>query len=135
MTTDAAAKLYLAQHQYEMEGRRNAMFNPLNKPIDELPIIYGYNNTKSGGTWNEGVILAEDGTYLGGHICSEEGYMLHDLGILEGTKPDKHEKFKKHYPDGYRMVFVPGKEVLEHEGLTAAYEKNQAMREETDNDT
>lgn len=48
--------------------------------------------------------------------------MPHDLGILEGARPDRHEEFKKHYPDGYRMDFVPMTEVAAHShpGLEAA---------------
>jgi len=127
MTTPAAERLYLAQHQVEHEGRPLAVFNPHGKPPHELPVIYGYNNGGSPG-WLSGQLMAEDGTALGGHICSHEGYMLHDLGCLEGTCPDRHEGFRKHYPDGYRMEFVSGDDVLSHEGLTIAYERNQAQR-------
>ena len=92
-----------------------------------LPVIYGYNN---GGPLGglEGVLLAEDGTYLGGHLCSDEGYMPHDLGVEEGSRPDRHETFRKHYPNGYRMEFVPYEQVGKHPGLEAAYAKNQASR-------
>lgn len=124
MTTPAAAALYLAQHQLAHEGRPLAVFNPHNRPLDQLPVIYGFNNGGSPG-WYSGCLLAEDGTGLGGHLCSDEGYMPHDLGILEGTRPDRHEDFRKHYPDGYRMEFVRGVDVLSHAGLTAAYERNQ----------
>lgn len=111
-----------------MAGKGYAVYNPNNKPLSELPIIYGYNN---GGSyeWYEGVLMAEDGTYLGGHICSHEGYMYHDLGILEGTREDRHETFRQHYPDGYRMDFVSYDDVLTHEGLTEAYKRNQALAE------
>lgn len=122
MTTKARERLYLAQHEVEMEGRRNAVFNPHGKPLNELPIIYGFNNGGSPG-WYFAVALAEGGTYLGGHVCSHEGYMLHDLGILEGTRPDQHEKdYQRHYPDGYRMEFVPVAEIASHKGLQAAIE-------------
>ena len=59
--------------------------------------------------------------------CSHEGYMTHDLGILEGSKPDRHETFRKHYPDGYRMDFVPMSDTRSHPGLSEAYRKNQAL--------
>lgn len=128
MTTPAAARLYEAQHLLEMEGRRVAFFNPHDKPIAELPVIYGFNNGGSPG-WYLASLLAEDGTGMGSHICSAESYMPHDLGILEGTRPDRHEHFQKHYPDGYRMQFIPEREVRAgHAGLDAAYEKNQAKR-------
>ena len=132
MTTKAAARLYEAQHLYEMEGKGNALFNPNNKPFNELPVIYGFNNGGSAECMHA-VLIAEDGTCLGGHTCSSEGYMRHDLGILEGTRPDRHETFKKHYPDGYRMVFVPSDDIKSHEKLNTAFVLNdpQRSKEET----
>ena len=126
MTTPAAARLYEAQHLLEMEDKGYAVFNPHDKPLDDLPVIYGFNNGENQG-WMSAVLLAEDGTFLGRHLCSSEGYMRHDLGILEGTRPDRHETFKKHYPDGYRMDFVPLDVVKAgtHEGLETAYKLNQ----------
>src|SRR5690349_2214532 len=100
------------------------VYNPHNKPIEELPIIFGFNNGGSPG-WYSGCLIAEDGTGLGGHICSAEGYMYYDLGIMKGSRPDRHKGFQEHYPDGYRMDFVPEREVLTHSGLEAAYQKNQ----------
>lgn len=120
MTTPAAARLYLAQHERAMEGKGWAVYNPHNKPLDHLPVIYGFNNGGSDG-WYSAVLLAEDGTPLGGHTCSHEGYMPADLGILEGTRPDRHENdFKKHYPDGYRMEFVGYANIEQHAKLMAA---------------
>ena len=127
MTTPAAEALYLAQHQYQMEGRNVAMFNPNDLPIWDLPIIYGWNNGGGSGMYS-GVLLAEDGTGMGGHMCSHEGYMLNDLGILEGSRPDRHETFREHYPEGYRMEWVPSDQVLTHVGLEAAYQINQVKR-------
>lgn len=126
MTTKAAANLYLAQHLYSVEGKNYAIYNPKNKPINELPIIYGFNNGGSSG-WYSAVLLAEDGTGLGGHCCSHEGYMKNDLGILKGTRPDRHKTFKKHYPNGYRMDFVSENNVKEHKGLDIAYKLNQKL--------
>ena len=131
MTTPAAERLYLAQHRYEMEGRRWAIFNPNDKPLEELPVIYGFNNGGSPG-WYSAVLLAEDGTALGGHCCSDEGYMEHDLGILEGTRADRHETFQEHYPDGYRMEFVKAADVKSHAGLMEAYRLNQGKRQESE---
>lgn len=126
MTTRAAEALYEAQHVYEHESRRTAIFNPRDKPVAELPVIYGFNNGGERG-WMQAVLLAEDGTGLGGHCCSSEAYMPADLGILEGTREDRHEEFRAHYPDGYRMEFIRGSEVKTHPGLTAAYNLNQAQ--------
>ena len=123
MTTKAAERLYEAQHLHAMEGKGWAIFNPHNKPAWDLPVIYGFNN---GGSRDflSAVLIAEDGTALGGHACSNEGYMTHDLGILEGSRPDRHETFRKHYPDGYRMDFVGYDDAATHEGLQKAFKLN-----------
>ena len=131
MTTPAAARLYEAQHLMAMEGKRWAVWNPTDKPLEELPIIYGFNN---GGARDflSATLLAQDGTCLGGHCCSSESYMEHDLGILEGTRPDRHEDFQKHYPEGYRMEFVGASAVKAHPGLTEAYRLNQEKRNQSE---
>lgn len=112
-----------------MEGRGYAIFNPHGKPVEELPFIIGFNNGGRPG-WHEAVLLAADGTGLGGHICSSEGYMRHDLGILEGTRPDRHETFRKYYPDGYRMDFVGYANVLADERLKEAFRLNAILRQQ-----
>lgn len=66
--------------------------------------------------------------------------MLHDLGILEGTRPDRHEKdFKQHYPAGYRMEFVSRDEFDSHVGLKKAiweynYNAEKALEKEKENE-
>lgn len=120
MTTPAAAALYEAQHVYAHEGLGVATYNPRNVPVDSLPVIFGFNNGGKPG-WMSAVLLAEDGTPLGSHLCSSEAYMPADLGILENTRPDRHENdFRKHYPDGYRMEFVGSENISGHEALNAA---------------
>ncbi len=119
MTTPEAASLYEAQHHARMRGKKYAVYNPHEKPAEDLPTIYGFNNGGGAG-FMQAQLMAEDGTPLGSHLCSSEGYMLHDLGILEGTRPDRHEEFCKHYPDGYRMDFVSYEDVRGHEGLMRA---------------
>jgi len=126
MTTKAAAALYEAQHVYEHEGKGWAVFNPHGKPVQELPVIYGFNNGGSD-QWYDAVVLAQDGQCLGSHVCSSEAYMPHDLGILEGSRPDRHETFQKHYPDGYRMEFVRGVDVKTHPGIDEACRLNQVL--------
>ena len=128
MTTPAAAEKYLAQHQRELQGRKAVVHNPHNKPVDELPVIFGFNNGGSPG-WLDAVLIAEDGAVLGGHCCSHEGYMPHDLGILESTRPDLHETFREHYPDGYRMQFVGYSDLKKCAPLNAAFEKHDAAKE------
>lgn len=106
---------------------KEAVFNPHGKPIEDLPIIYGFNN---GGSpeWYEAVLLASDGTCLGSHVCSHEGFMWGDLGILEGYRPDRHKLFAAHYPDGYRMEFVSHADVLGHAGLSKAIALNKQQK-------
>ena len=124
MTTKKAEALYRAQHEAEHEGKRPAVYNPLNRALEDLPVIYGFNNGGEPG-WYSAVLLAEDGKILGGHVCSHEAYMLHDLGILEGTRPDRHETFQKHYPDGYRMEFVRSENLDKHEKFNEACRRNR----------
>jgi hypothetical protein len=129
MTTKAAAAAYEAAHVLEHQHRGWAIYNPHGKPVSELPVIYGWNNGGEEG-WMSACLIAQDGTSLGGHICSSEGYMPADLGILEGTRPDRHEEFKAHYPDGYRMEFVGYEEAWakSNAGLVAAWALNTAKR-------
>lgn len=128
VTTRAAEALYLAQHRYEHEGRKWAVHNPESMALEDLPVIYGFNNGGSPG-WYSAVVIAEDGKVLGGHCCSDEGYMEHDIGILEGSRPDRHEDFKKHYPSGYRMEFVATNALEGHAGLNAAIKRHQTAHE------
>jgi hypothetical protein len=90
---------------------------------DELPVIYVFSNRKDGG---EGpyYAIAQDGTCLGSHYCSNEGWGRVDLGFALGSRPDRHETYAKHYPDGYRMEFVSSAEYEDHEGLKAALAEN-----------
>ena len=89
------------------------------------PKIYVFSNVVGG---REGVCyaMAEDGRVLGSHWCSHEGFAPYDLGVVEGSRPDRHKHYAEHYPDGYEMEFVPAAEIDGHAGLTAAYERNQA---------
>lgn len=128
MTTEAAAAKYLDEHLKQVAGRKPAVYNPHNLPIESLPIIFGFNNGGSPG-WYSAILLAEDGTFLGSHICSDEHYMEHDLGILENTRPDRHQDFVKHYPDGYRMEFVPSSEIRTHPILWPAIERAQTEKD------
>jgi len=125
MTTAAAAQLYELQHTSTWNDLKWVSYNPLSKPVEELPQIFGWNN---GGPpqFLSACLIAEDGTALGGHCCSAEGFMLYDLGIVEGSRPERHETFRAHYPDGYRMVWIPSNEVMTHSGLDRACELNRA---------
>ncbi len=94
--------------------------------------IFVFSNVEGGG---EGVCyaMAEDGTVLGSHFCSHEGFASHDLGVTKGSRSDRHENYKQHYPKGYEMVFIPHYEVKTHEGLTKAYELNKKQAEKENN--
>lgn len=125
MTALQAAALYEAQHAMQWNGRPLAIHNPQGKPLGDLPVIYGFNNGGSAGLLHA-QLIAEDGTALGSHCCSSEGYMPHDLGCLDGARADRHETFRQHYPDGYRMEFVSHGDVDAHAGLKVAFERNAA---------
>jgi hypothetical protein len=96
--------------------------------MNQKPKIYCFSNVVGGG---DGIAyaMAEDGTVLGSHWCSHENYVPHDLGVREGARPDRHETYRKHYPEGYEMVFVPSAEVSTHEGLQKAFELNHKQTE------
>ncbi len=92
------------------------------------PKIFIFSNVKGGG---DGVCyaMAEDGTVLGSHWCSCEAWAWNDLGGREGSRPDRHEHYRKHYPQGYEMEFVPHGDVSTHPGLVRAFELNQKQAE------
>lgn len=93
------------------------------------PKIYCFSNVVNGG---DGIAyaMAEDGTVLGSHWCSHEFYVSHDLGVTEGSRPDRHKTYKEHYPNGYEMEFIPASEVKNHKGLTCAYALNKKQGEQ-----
>lgn len=96
----------------------------------KLPKIYVFSNVRGGG---DGVCyaMAEDGTVLGSHWCSNEGFAKGDLGVIPGTRQDRHEShYAKHYPNGYEMEFVPSASVNAHASLQAAFKLNKAQGEE-----
>jgi hypothetical protein len=126
MTSERAAAQYLAEHQAFYQGRPLAIHNPNDLPVQDLPVIFGYNSGPDTSHFLGGCIgisVAQDGTELALTHCSHEGYMLADLGILAGTRPQFHEDYRRHYPDGYRMQFVGHADVSKHAGLQAAFAK------------
>ena len=90
--------------------------------------IYCFSNVVGGG---DGIAYAmgDDGVVLGSHWCSNEYYVPNDLGVVEGSRPDRHEKYKKHFPNGYEMEFIYSADVNTHEGLTKAFKLNQLLAE------
>jgi hypothetical protein len=83
--------------------------------------IYCFCNGGSPG-WYVVMAMAEDGHVLASHVCSEEGFFKHDIGI---TSTWKHDIYEAHCPAGYELEWVD--EPKQHEGLKAACEKNQAL--------
>lgn len=84
--------------------------------------IYGFNN---GGarSFLQAVALGEDGSFLASHLCSSEGFMLHDLGV---TSDWKHEIYNKHFGEGnWEIEFVPSGGIDSHEGLQKALQLNK----------
>lgn len=92
----------------------------------DKPQIFAFLNGGSPG-WFQCLAMAEDGEVLSGHVCSNELFVPHDLGV---TSDWKHDKYRQKYPDGFRVVYVPNAEVEAHVGLQAAFAKNAAAGEE-----
>lgn len=67
------------------------------------PKIFVFCNRCSEG-WHSFSALTEDGCFVAGHVCSHHLFAYNDMGV----NPDgwKHEIYRKHYPDGYEVVFV-----------------------------
>lgn len=104
------------------------VYNPHNRPLEELPVIYGFNNGGSKDFWYA-QLITQEGLGIGSHVCSHEVYMPHDLGCIKGTRPDRHEGFREHYPEGYRMEFVGEKDIPTHKGLQEAIAKAKVLYE------
>lgn len=88
--------------------------------------IYCFINSGSVG-WYSVVGLAEDGHCLSGHLSSDEYWARHDIGI---TSNWKHEEYKKHYPDGYELVWLD--EPMEDEGFRISAELNEKLGKEAE---
>jgi hypothetical protein len=127
MTTKAAETMYEQQHLSEWKDKSWAVYNPQNKPLSELPTIYGFNN---GGKrpFYEARLVSEDGIDLGSHGCTSEAYMPADLGVLEGSAPSRHQFFRCHYPNGYKMEFVGYDDVQGHDKLMTAIKRCLKMQ-------
>lgn len=86
--------------------------------------IYCFNN---GGPsdWLQAVAICEDGHVLAQHICSDVGYMQHDL-----SGNWKHENYNKHCGEG-KWVLEWVDDPKTHEGLISALAKNRALPRDT----
>lgn len=70
--------------------------------------------------------LAEDGTGLGSHLCSNPTFIRHDMGFTSSRHRDAYDK---HYPDGYDLEFIEPAFLDTHEGFQKAFKLNQEMVE------
>ncbi len=96
--------------------------------MTDKPKIYCFSNVVGGGD-GAAYAMAEDGTVLGSHWCSHEGFIPGDLGVQEGSRPDRHVTYAEHYPDGYEMEFVRASDVRSHVGLEKAFALNKKQAE------
>jgi hypothetical protein len=84
-----------------------------------MPKIYCFTTSATGGQ-GQAYAIAEDGTILATHWCSEEFYVPNDLGVTPGGMgTSKHRLYEMHYPEGYDMEFVSVRD-SRHEGLRVA---------------
>lgn len=102
--------------------------NPLLLAAELLPVIYCFSGVTDGGA-GEAYALAQDGTCLGVHYCSRPEYAGQDLGAFPGWRVDRHEKYRAHFPNGYRFEIVAPGGVRSHPGVTRARELNAAKAE------
>ena len=92
--------------------------------------IYCFSNVVGGGD-GMAYAMGDDGVILGSHWCSNEDYVPHDLGVEDGSRPDRHITYAEHFPDGYAMEFIRDKDIDKHEGLKKAFELYQKLEEES----
>jgi hypothetical protein len=90
--------------------------------------IYAFSNGGSPG-WMQALAICEDGIVLAEHICSDVGFMPHDLGVNGNWK---HENYDKHCGKGqWEIEWVPPEKIDTHEGIQAAFAANKALPPET----
>jgi hypothetical protein len=89
--------------------------------------IYCFINSQM--EWGDVVVvaLAEDGECVGSHISSNESWAMHDIGINSDWK---HEEYRKHYPDGYELIWLEREELDTNEGLQRALKLNSELSTE-----
>lgn len=93
----------------------------------QLPKIYVFCNSCSP-QCHRFMAIAEDGTFLGGHICSGHEYADHDMGVVENGW--KRDLYAAHYPGGFtveRLDIRSRQDADNHPGLSNAFKLNQAM--------
>ena len=84
--------------------------------------IYGFVNGGGAG----GVIveaLSDEGLFLAQHFCSHQGFGPHDIGAIGDWK---HEIYRRAYPDGFEVIWVPYPDIKAHAGIQAAHAAHMA---------
>ena len=116
------------QHRKATENLDPVAFNPQDKPLEDLPKVYGFHNGGTPGFYY-GQLLALDGTPLGSCVIEHGDFMEWELGVNDKASW-RHEQISDHYPDGYVMEYVGLKEVksFSHPGLVEAI---KAIKERT----
>lgn len=140
---------------YKLPGRQHSYASKHLQHVPEaLPRIYVFDNTNQH-EWHHGIAIAEDGVCVAQHCSSTLWFCMTDMGmpidataavVNEHARDDdttqdyrefkvtpfsyfKHDLYKKHYPNGYILEWIPRDQIESHEGLTAAYKKNQELPE------
>ncbi len=93
--------------------------------------IFCFVNSGINTNWQNVLAMCEDGVCLGNHISSNEGWAKIDIGYADDSNP-KHEKYTKHCPDGYELIWIDTIQVKEQFNnksgeLYKAYLKNQEL--------
>lgn len=72
-----------------------------------------------------GCALSEDGHVLAEHLSSSVAFAKHDLGL---TSDWQHDKYRKHAPNGFELVWVDDRQT--HDGWLAALAVNKRLHPE-----
>jgi len=71
--------------------------------------------------WHSATALSEEGLFLGGHICSDHGFIPGDMGV-DGANDwaNKRALYAAAYPDGFEVILSSAKSAE----VEAAYAKH-----------
>ena len=95
--------------------------------MKKIFVFCNQKNCDGSGDWHNMVAIAEDGTCLAGHVCSNHGWAWNDMGFTSDWKRDRYDK---HYPDGWELEWVENTNLETHAGIQLAFERNRARRPE-----
>lgn len=103
------------------QEQRVAFGDESNGPLPEIYIFV--NGDFAGPAF---AALSQDGEFLAGHACSNIAWGWYDMGL--GSER-KHEQYRKRYPNGYALVWIPG-HPRNSEKVLAAHAKHVAAGDE-----